>query len=59
MDVLFNVVDFDKDGRIGFPDPVSNALGKKHGSVLSACAAERKHQVAEMPLQIVVDALTD
>lgn len=59
MDVLFDVIDFDKDGRIGLADPVGDALGEVYGTVLPASAAKRDHQMAEMPLQIVVNALSD
>ena len=59
MDVLFDVVDFDVDGGVGLSNPVGDALSEVHRTVLSTGAAKRDHQVAEMPFQIVVDALRD
>ena len=39
--------------------PFVDGLGKEDGAVLSARAAKRHHQVAEMPFAVVVDALSD
>ena len=47
------------DVGIGGLQPFVNGLGEENGAVLSACAAKRDHQVAEMPLAVVVDALSD
>ena len=58
MDVLFDVVEIDVDVGVGRFDPVGDALGEEHGSMLSTGAAEGDHQVVEMPFQVVVDALS-
>ena len=45
--------------RVGRLDPIGDALREKHGTMLSASTSKGDHQVAEMPLQVIVDALSD
>ena len=59
LDFAFDVVHYNMDVRIGRLEPFVDGLGEEDGAVLSARAAERDHQVAEMPFAVVVDALTD
>ena len=59
LDFTFDVVQYQVDVGIGRFEPFVNRLGEKYGAVLSARAAEGHHQVAEMALTVVVDALSD
>ena len=59
LDFAFYVVQFQVDVWIIRLEPLVNRLGEEDGAVLSARAAEGDHQVAEMPLTVVVDALSD
>ena len=59
LDFAFDVVQYHVDVGIGGLEPFVNGLGEEDGAVLAACAAERDHQVAEMALAVVVDALSD
>ena len=47
------------DVGIGRLQPFINRLGEEDGAMLSARAAKRDHQVAEMALAVVVDTLSD
>ena len=58
MDVLFDMVGFHDDIRVFFLDPIGNALGEEHGAVLSSCTAEGDHEMVEVALKVVVDALS-
>ena len=59
FDFAFNVVQYQVDVWISRFEPFVNRLGEEDGTVLSARAAEGHHQVAEMALTVVVDALSD
>ena len=58
-DFAFDVVQFQMDVGVSRLKPFVYGLGKEDGAVLSARAAKGYHQVAEMPLAVVVDTLTD
>ena len=53
------MIQFQMDVGIGRLQPFVDGLGEENGAVLSACAAKRHHQVAEMPFSVVVYALSD
>ena len=59
MDFAFYVVEFHMDVGISRLQPIINRLCEEDGTVLTTRAAKGDHQVAEMPLLVVLDALTD
>ena len=59
LDFAFDVVQYYVDVGIGRFESFVNRLREKYGTMLSARAAERDHQVAEMALTVVVNALSD
>ena len=58
-DFAFDVIQFQMNIGVSRLQPFIYRLGKEDGAVLSARAAEGYHQVAEMALTVVVDALSD
>ena len=58
-DFAFDVVQFQVDVGIGRLQPFVDGLGEEDGAVLSARATKGDHQIAEMALSVVVDALPD
>ena len=58
-DFAFDVVEFQVDVMVSGLQPIVYRLREEDGAVLSACAAERDHEVTEMPLAVVVDTLPD
>ena len=57
LDFAFDVVQYQMDVRVGRLQPFVYRLGEEDGAVLSACAAEGDHQVAEMTFFVVFHAL--